>query len=79
MAEIPIERKDGRSVWPWIIALIIIAALIWWYVSSRNHNNAAAPARTDSAMTTTSPRAITGVTVASADVFVVRRNSYLGV
>ena len=53
MAEIPIERKTGRSIWPWIIALIIIAALIWWYVSRRNHNtnnNGTTTGRADSAM-----------------------------
>jgi len=51
VAEIPIERKGGRSIWPWIIALIIIIALIWWYVSRRNNsNNATTPGRTDSAM-----------------------------
>jgi hypothetical protein len=53
VAEIPIERKTGRSIWPWIIALIIIAALIWYFVSRRNNNAATTPGRTDSAMITT--------------------------
>ena len=51
MAEIPIERKEGRSIWPWIIGLIIVAALIWYFVSRRN-GTVATPGRTDSAMIT---------------------------
>jgi hypothetical protein len=54
VAEIPIERKQGRSIWPWIIALIIIIALIWYFMSRRNNNNnGTTPGRTDSAMITT--------------------------
>lgn len=29
MAEIRIERKHGRSLWPWLIGLVVLALLMW--------------------------------------------------
>jgi protein-S-isoprenylcysteine O-methyltransferase Ste14 len=52
MAEIPIQRKPGAGIWPWIIALVVLLVLLWFFFS-RNPSRAttAAPATTDSAMT----------------------------
>ena len=29
MAKIPVEKKSGGSIWPWIIGLLLLAGLIW--------------------------------------------------
>ena len=29
MADIPIEHKERRALWPWIIGLIILAVILW--------------------------------------------------
>ncbi len=35
MADIPIQRKDRRHVWPIVLLLIIVAAaVVWWYVAN---------------------------------------------
>lgn len=53
MAEIPIQRKEGRNIWPWIIGLLVVL-LVLWFAFGRNRN--ATPVTTatpDSAATTT--------------------------
>jgi hypothetical protein len=29
MAEIPIERKKKRTIWPWILGIVVVGLLIW--------------------------------------------------
>lgn len=36
MAEIPIQRKARRNVWPIVILLLIVAAAVAWYLWSRS-------------------------------------------
>jgi hypothetical protein len=48
MADIPIQRKDRRRVWPIVLLLIIIAAVAtWWFManstSTTTTNTAPAP------------------------------------
>ena len=31
MAEINIEKKQGMSIWAWLIPLLLVAALLWWF------------------------------------------------
>ena len=36
MAEIPIQRKEGHSLWwLWLLILIIVLAVAWWLWASR--------------------------------------------
>jgi hypothetical protein len=44
MAEIPIERKEGRNWLPLLLGLLALLALGFCFVRSRNNNTAAAPA-----------------------------------
>lgn len=46
MAEIPIQRKEGRNIWPLLIGLLLLLAVLW-YIFGRRNNNATA-ARSDS-------------------------------
>ncbi|MDQ3557159.1 MAG: hypothetical protein M3409_10365 [Gemmatimonadota bacterium] len=36
MADINVERKEGGSIWPWILGLLLLALLAWWFFSQRN-------------------------------------------
>ena len=47
MAEIPIQRKEGRNIWPMLIGLILLAAVLWYVFTRRNGADTAA-ARGDS-------------------------------
>lgn len=38
MAEIRIERKPRRSIWPWILGLIVAALLVWGLVATMNND-----------------------------------------
>ena len=58
MAEIPIQRKEGRSIWPWIIGLIILALLIWFFMRNRRSDDTTTT-RSDTTVTT-SPGALAG-------------------
>ena len=49
MAEIPIQRKEGRNVWPLLLGLIVLAAVLWFVVARRNTNDTATTIRADSA------------------------------
>ncbi|MGI8546055.1 MAG: hypothetical protein ACR2M1_01780 [Gemmatimonadaceae bacterium] len=63
MAEIPIQRKTGPNIWPWIIGLVVLA-LLGWFLFGRNNNNAIATSTTDStAMMNTAPGAATAPAV----------------
>lgn len=39
MADIPIERKAQRNIWPIIIGVIVLLAILWW-VFGRRHDQA---------------------------------------
>jgi len=40
MAEIRVERKEGKG-WLWVVlALLAIALLVWWFFGSRNDSTA---------------------------------------
>ena len=48
MAEIPIQRKEGRNIWPLLLGLIVLAAVLWFVVARRDNTNTAATVRADS-------------------------------
>ena len=48
MADIPIQRKEGRNIWPLLIGLLVLAAVLW-FVFARQRGSNTAPARADSA------------------------------
>ncbi|HEV7990580.1 MAG TPA: DUF4142 domain-containing protein [Gemmatimonadaceae bacterium] len=48
MAEIPIQRKEGRNIWPMLIGLLVLLAVLWYVFSRRNNNTDTAAARADS-------------------------------
>lgn len=29
MADINVQRKEGRSIWPWIVGLAVLALVVW--------------------------------------------------
>ncbi len=53
MADIPIQRKENRNIWPWIIGLIAVLAIAWYLLGRSHSDTAAAPAMTDSTAATT--------------------------
>ena len=48
MADIPIQRKEGRNIWPLLIGLLVLAAVLW-FVFARQRSPDTAAARADSA------------------------------
>ena len=48
MAEIPIQRKPRRNIWPVLIGLLVLLAVLWYLFYARPHANDATAARTDS-------------------------------
>ena len=48
VAEIPIQRKEGRNVWPLLIGLLVLAAILWYVFSHRNNSTDTAAVRADS-------------------------------
>ena len=43
MAEIRVERKEGRNIWPWVLG-ILAALLVLWYLFGRNNDSETAGA-----------------------------------
>ena len=41
MAEIPIQRKEGHAVWPWVLLGLIILAAVLWFVFAGGTTTAA--------------------------------------
>jgi hypothetical protein len=39
MAEIRVERKPQRKIWPLILGLLVAALLVWGLVATLNHND----------------------------------------
>ncbi|MFL5617248.1 MAG: hypothetical protein ACJ79A_02505 [Gemmatimonadaceae bacterium] len=52
MADIPIQRKEGRNIWPLLIGLLLLVAVLW-FVFGRQHTPNTAAARADSAAVAT--------------------------
>jgi type IV secretory pathway TrbL component len=48
VAEIPIQRKEGHAVWPWVLLGLIILAAVLWFVYAGGAQTVAS-ARADSA------------------------------
>jgi putative membrane protein len=69
VADIPIQRKEGRNIWPLLLGLLVLLAILWYVFGRRNANNTAA-ARADStavasgAVTTDSAAGTTGSNMA---------------
>jgi hypothetical protein len=53
MTEINIERKERRSIWPWLVAAVLLVLLIM-FIRNREPDDAVAGARADSAAVNTS-------------------------
>jgi putative membrane protein len=53
MAEIPIQRKEGRNIWPILIGLLLLLGILWW-LFGRNRNDTVAAVDTTAATTTAS-------------------------
>ena len=51
MAEIPVQRRQRRSIWP-LLVLLLLALAVAWYFWSRQQGAAGTP-RADSTSTTT--------------------------
>lgn len=74
MAEIPIQRKTGAGIWPWLLGLLLLLILLWFFFW-RNHGNPTTAATTaDTSMTVSSttptpptPAGVTGATGAMSD------------
>ena len=47
MADIPIQRKEGRNIWPLLLGLLALVAILWFVFGRRGADNSAA-ARADS-------------------------------
>jgi putative membrane protein len=47
VAEIPIQRKEGRNIWPMLLGLLALLAVLWFIFGRRNNDNTAT-ARADS-------------------------------
>lgn len=63
MAEIPIQRKERRGIWPLLIGLVAVAAVLWFVFTRTDTTNTTA-ARADSSAVTRDSAA--GVTTDSA-------------
>jgi len=48
VADIPIQRKEGRNIWPLLIGLLVIVAVVWFVFARPGTPNTAA-VRADSA------------------------------
>lgn len=42
MADIPIQRKEGRNIWPLLLGLLALVAILWFVFGRRSADNTAA-------------------------------------
>jgi len=42
VADIPIQRKEGRNIWPLLLGLLALLAILWFVFGRRNADNTAA-------------------------------------
>jgi putative membrane protein len=47
VADIPIQRKEGRNIWPMLLGLLALLAALW-FIFGRNRNDNTTAARADS-------------------------------
>lgn len=40
MAEIRVERKPKRNIWPWILGLLVAALLVWGLAETMDNDRA---------------------------------------
>jgi len=61
MAEIPIQRKEGRNIWPILIGLLLLLGILW-YLFGRNRTQtvAAVDTTTTTTATTTASNGMAG-------------------
>ena len=55
MAEIPIQRKQGRTMWPWLVGLAVLLVLVWALLG-RHGTNRSVAARHDTTTTMSNGR-----------------------
>jgi hypothetical protein len=68
VADIPVQRKEGRNIWPLLIGLLVLAAVLW-FVFARQRGPDTAAARADSAAVVTpavTPDSAAGTTTGTA-------------
>jgi hypothetical protein len=68
VADIPVQRKEGRNIWPLLIGLLVLAAVLW-FVFARQRGPDTAAARADSAAVVTpavTPDSAAGATTGTA-------------
>ncbi len=52
MAEIPIQRKEGRNIWPILLGLLALLAILWYLFGRNRNDTVAATADTTAAVST---------------------------
>lgn len=60
MADIPIERKANRNIWPIVIGVLVLLAIIWWALNRRHDATTGTTTTADTVITapaTTAPAA----------------------
>lgn len=66
MADIPIERKEHRSVWPWVTGIIVLLIILWLLFGRNRGTNTATTNRPDTVMTAAPPATTAPATTAPA-------------
>lgn len=60
MAEIPIQRKEGHSLWwLWLLILIVVLAVAWWLWANHGTTTATTPADSTAITAPAAPPATT--------------------
>jgi len=62
VTEINIERKKGRSIWPWVLGLAVLA-LLFALTRNRGDDVTAGDTRADTVITNTSTGTVAGDSV----------------
>ena len=72
MADIPIQRKEGRNIWPMLLGLLVLLAALWFIFARNDTDNTAAvgadsaAARTDSSAVSRGDVVMDGVAAGTA-------------
>ena len=70
MADIPIQRKEGRNIWPLLLGLLVLLGILWFIFGRRSSTTAAARADSTAvasgAVTTDSAAGASGNNMAGA-------------
>ena len=51
VAEIPIQEKRGRNIWPWIIGAVVLLLALWLLLGRKDDDDTTTPATQDSTKT----------------------------